>query len=342
MTMPSLLKLSQRLYSSSSPHIIKNGAFRRLPSRNNVLSKAVRPAGRFIDAAETTFIQPQHPIATTILNEPTIVIERQIEMMNVFLGFEQANKYAILDVMGNKIGYMQERDFSFAKSIMRQIYRLHRPFTVDVFDNWGNVILTIRRPFSWINSHIKAFLPPATDVEERYLHISSNSQTAVPASKTFSDSSTVPTPQNISESESDGILVGESIQNWHLWRRRYELFNRDKNADGSFSEYGQIDAPFLSFDFPVLNEQGKVIASVDRNWVGFGRELFTDTGVYVVRFDSQQSFEGVYPPEMVGDSVLSLDQRAVLLANAVSIDFDYFSRHSGHGGGLFSFGSYDD
>lgn len=29
---------------------------------------------------------------------------------------------------------------------------------------------------------------------------------------------------------------------------------------------------------------------------------------------------------------LSLDERAVILAAAVSIDFDYFSRHSGHGG----------
>jgi len=29
---------------------------------------------------------------------------------------------------------------------------------------------------------------------------------------------------------------------------------------------------------------------------------------------------------------LSLDERAVILAAAVSIDFDYFSRHSGNGG----------
>ena len=34
---------------------------------------------------------------------------------------------------------------------------------------------------------------------------------------------------------------------------------------------------------------------------------------------------------------MTLDQRAVMLATAVSIDFDYFSRHSGHvgGGGFF-------
>ncbi|KAL8704612.1 MAG: hypothetical protein Q9225_008077, partial [Loekoesia sp. 1 TL-2023] len=31
---------------------------------------------------------------------------------------------------------------------------------------------------------------------------------------------------------------------------------------------------------------------------------------------------------------MTLDQRAVMLATAVSIDFDYFSRHSGAGGGM--------
>lgn len=334
MIRPTILR---RLYSNT-PRIIRNGAFRRVKPVGDRTPQPLGGEKLVEDRIETTFIQPHHPVATTLLNEPTIVIERQIEMMNVFLGFEQANKYAILDVMGNRIGYMQERDFSIGKAILRQVYKLHRPFTVDVFDNWGNVILTIRRPFSWINSHIKAFLPPLTTVEHEYARESNTVEHPLHTS-TFGN---VPKPQFISQPHEGGILVGESIQNWHLWRRRYELFQRDVESESSFSEYGQIDAPFLSFEFPVMDHEGKIIAGVDRNWVGLGRELFTDTGVYVVRFDSRQSFENVYPPEMVSDSVLNLDQRAVLLANAVSIDYDYFSRHSRHGGGLLSFGSYDE
>ena len=39
---------------------------------------------------------------------------------------------------------------------------------------------------------------------------------------------------------------------------------------------------------------------------------------------------------------LTLDQRAILLGNAVSIDFDYFSRHStGPGGGFLAFSDID-
>lgn len=330
-----------RRFLSTTPRISRNGPFRRIRQRNVALQRpqTVEKVGPLYGQVETTFIQPHHPVATTILNEPTIVIERQLEMMNIFLGFEQANKYAIMDVMGNRIGYMQERDFSIGKAILRQIYKLHRPFTVDVFDNWGNVILTIRRPFSWINSHIKAFLPPLTTVEQDYVRNSPGFVGDVHSATPFGN---VPQPQYVDDSQGEGILVGESIQNWHLWRRRYELFQRDYGQGGSFSEFGQIDAPFLSFEFPVMDATGKIVAGVDRNWVGLGREFFTDTGVYIVRFDSKQSFENVYPPEMVSDTVLNLDQRAVLLANAVSIDYDYFSRHSRHGGGLLSFGSYDD
>ncbi|CDO94639.1 unnamed protein product [Kluyveromyces dobzhanskii CBS 2104] len=296
------LTLYKRLFSSKSAiSQLNRSPFRRHPRVATPINPVVSSGIHGESNMNNVIIKQYDPIATHILNEPTIIIERQVEMMNVVLGFEQANKYAIMDVMGNKIGYMQERDFGFFKAITRQIYKLHRPFTVDVFDNVGNVLMTIQRPFSFINSHIKAILP-----------------------------------------DENNTLVGESVQNWHLWRRRYELFQREYENPSEFAQFGNIDAPFLSFEFPVTDENNKIIAGCDRNWVGIGRELFTDTGVYIIRFDSEQSFDGVYPKEMISDKVLNYDQRAVMLSNAVSIDFDYFSRHSNHGGGLLSFGSYDE
>lgn len=240
-----------------------------------------------------------------ILKEPTLVIERQIELMNVVIGFEQANRYKIMNSLGEQIGYMEEKDMGILKAIGRQFFRLHRPFDIDVFNNYGDLLMTIKRPFSIINSHIKALLPGY---------------------------------------DSTGNLmyetVGESVQSWHLWRRRYNLFKlEDENTD-DYAQFGEIDAPFLSFDFPVKNENGDVIASVDRNWVGLGRELFTDTGIYIIRMDPA-SFAGLGDMYPTVAGPLTLDQRAILLGNAVSIDFDYFSRHSRPGGGFFSFGSYD-
>lgn len=103
------------------------------------------------------------------------------------------------------------------------------------------------------------------------------------------------------------------------------------------------------------------MGSVNRNFAGFGREIFTDTGVYALRMDAAsvsaepqhlisnthmkhdyrvplssgvggQELQGI--GEVAAGRGMTLDERAVMLAAAVSIDFDYFSRHSsmGHGG----------
>jgi hypothetical protein len=50
-------------------------------------------------------------------------------------------------------------------------------------------------------------------------------------------------------------------------------------------------------------------------------QIFTDTGEYVLRMDAVDG----------NSRGMTLDERAVTLACAISIDFDYFSRHSSHG-----------
>lgn len=44
-----------------------------------------------------------------VVNQPNLysfvfIAGRQLEMMNIFLGFEQANRYALLDPLGNPVG----------------------------------------------------------------------------------------------------------------------------------------------------------------------------------------------------------------------------------------------
>lgn len=248
----------------------------------------------------------------SLLSYPILILERQIEYGNLLFGFEQNNKYRISNVNNETVGFAIERDRSFGNIVLRQMTRLHRPFVVDVYDQNYNFLFMFNRQFSFINSR---------------LHVWSSV-----------------------DGVSDNLLIGESQQRWHLWRRRYDLFvnkfdgstnGGSVSGSGVLRQFGEIDAPFLSFEFPVVDQENKIIGSVDRNWVGLGREFFTDTGVYVVRFDSMRSFKGVYDRQYLSDQILGLNERAVLLANAVSIDFDYFSRHSrglGTGGGLFSIG----
>ena len=88
-------------------------------------------------------LKSDHP-ARNLLAESGIVVQRQIEMMNIFLGFEQANKYVILDPHGNHIGYMAEHDGGIAKTMTRQWFRTHRAFTTHIFDRHSKEVLRVR------------------------------------------------------------------------------------------------------------------------------------------------------------------------------------------------------
>lgn len=89
-------------------------------------------------------LTPDHP-ATSILSNSAIVVTRQLELMNVILGFEQANKYVIMDPQGNHIGYMAERELGMGNMMARQMFSTHRSFTTHVFDKHGKEVLRVSR-----------------------------------------------------------------------------------------------------------------------------------------------------------------------------------------------------
>lgn len=155
-------------------------------------------------------------------------------------------------------------------------------------------------------------------------------------------------------------MIGEAQQQWAPLRRRYNLFlarhslnaahdldvkasQMDQNA--AYTQFAYVDEPFLSWNFSLKSEDDRLIGSVNRNFAGFGREIFTDTGVYALRMDAAGLAEeprhlisqtGNQTPTAYNESGvgMTLDQRAVMLATAVTVDFDYFSRKSGSGMGI--------
>jgi len=121
-------------------------------------------------------------------------------------------------------------------------------------------------------------------------------------------------------------------QEWHPWRRRYNVFT---GRDGDFDQFARVDAPFLSWDFHLQDEDGQNVGSIVKNFAGFGREIFTDTSQFALTFrpDSMASSALTRPGKNTVYRRLGLEERATILALSVGIDFDFFSRHS-HGGGM--------
>ncbi|KAJ9604853.1 hypothetical protein H2200_010968 [Cladophialophora chaetospira] len=302
-------------------------------------------------------LKSNHP-AADLLTQSAIVVQRQLEMMNVLIGFEQANRYVILDPQGNHIGYMAEHDGGIGHSMKRQFLNTHRAFTTHVFDRNSREVLRFHRPFSWINTRIRVYDPWNTPSFE------------ASASTQLAESNPDLTPQpQLSPVPLEAMrVIGETHSQWAPLRRKYDLFishplslgqqdpggiNGDvatmrlnQGRSGSttdFAQFARVDEPFLSWDFSLRDENLRNIGSVNREFRGFGREIFTDTGSYVLRMDaaSDQAASDPNQPQRAynealgGDKIgMTLDQRAVMLATAVTVDYDYFSRHSG-GHGFF-------
>ena len=245
--------------------------------------------------------------AGSILDHPTLVITRQIEMMNIFVGFEQANKYVMYDSNGSIIGGIAELDSGFGGTMMRNLAGTHRSFSCSVLDAQGNEILTVKRGFAVVNSYIRIYRGDE--------------------------------------------LLGEVRQVFHFLRRKYELY---RHQDGDMVQFGVIDEPTLSWDFSIKDEDGNVLGSISRNLRGLVRELFSDTGMYVVRLsqssvlqsteivaqgeneEARNAIIATQARELVGNPRdLSDAERAVVLGTAIAVDFDYFSKMSNsHGIGM--------
>ncbi|KAG9318326.1 Scramblase-domain-containing protein [Chiua virens] len=113
--------------------------------------------------------------------------------------------------------------------------------------------------------------------------------------------------------------------------------------EAHFQQFARVDEGLWAWYFVLRDAQGEGIASVNRAFRGFGREIFTDTGQYNISFRTPD--ELVHGLDQNGRLIsrksgvtrdLTIDERALVLATAINIDYDYFSRHSegGHGFGF--------
>lgn len=50
----------------------------------------------------------------------------------------------------------------------------------------------------------------------------------------------------------------------------------------TFRQFAKVDSGFLAWDFWLKDKDDRLLASINRNFRGIGRELFTDTGTFIL------------------------------------------------------------
>ena len=175
-----------------------------------------------------SILPDSHP-ALNILASSSVIIHRQLEMMNVFLGFEQANKYVINDAHGNVISFLAEQEHGLGNTLARQTFRTHHSFTTHVFDKNEREVLRLHRPLGWINSKIRVY----DAVNKRTGHYT--------GSDALTGTSVAQGAQISGLPLQDMRVIGEAQQIWAPLRRKYNLFlHRLLNEVASEKETPQL------------------------------------------------------------------------------------------------------
>jgi len=105
-----------------------------------------------------------------------------------------------------------------------------------------------------------------------------------------------------------GNELGQIDQKFAIFRKRYEL------SDSRGKPFAKIDSGFFSFftfDIESLTT-GRSLGHIRKKWGNLLKEIFTDSDTFGVDLSHE----------------LSNEQKAIVLATAISVDFDYFEDNS--------------
>ncbi|MFP3937228.1 MAG: phospholipid scramblase-related protein [Phycisphaerae bacterium] len=79
-----------------------------------------------------------------LLRDVTVLaVRQQVEWVEVLADFETQNRYVVCDGEGRELLYAAEHSGVFS----RMIFQSTRPFTIDVLDADGKLVLRLRRPW---------------------------------------------------------------------------------------------------------------------------------------------------------------------------------------------------
>lgn len=108
--------------------------------------------------------------------------------------------------------------------------------------------------------------------------------------------------------DGSGSLLGTVVKRWSIVRKKYDLYEGNRLFAVISSGFFRI------WTFPVVDAAtGQQLAVVSKQWGGLMREYMTDADKFRVEFTSPS---------------LSVREKSVIFAAALSIDFDYFENNN--------------
>ena len=110
-----------REYSSSRNKVQR---LSRLRERSESRRKGIQLAEQSVQPTDPNKTESS---AISVVKRSSLIVTRDIEWAQVMLGYEQANRYQVLDENGDKVALLMEQD-GFGRALTRQLLRTRRGF----------------------------------------------------------------------------------------------------------------------------------------------------------------------------------------------------------------------
>ena len=294
-----------------------------------------------------------------LLAEPYVAIQRRLEVANLLIGFEQANHYTIYNRHGAIVGYMAEENTSMKSTVLRQVAKVHRPFTATIFDAHGSILMRVERPFYFVSTSLfvrDAYRREIGEVHmkwhlwrRRYSLYQDKRQFALIDAPWLSWEFTCEDEQGraVAAVDKNFAGLGTIVQTLFTDAHTYLCHLNPGSPLYDFAARPSYAAPSAV----AANERADAAVTAparlppgwDMRLDAEGRPYYVDHSTKSTHWDPPANTPAEAREALVtaeGDVAkvggvgpeLSLEEKAVVLACAISIDFDYFSRHSGGGG----------
>ena len=85
----------------------------------------------------------------TLIKNSQFIIRQKKEWGEILTNFETRNRYVIQDDGGEDLWYAGERSEGVLAFFIRSFLKALRPFTIELFDLAGTLLLTFKRPWRW-------------------------------------------------------------------------------------------------------------------------------------------------------------------------------------------------
>ncbi|WFD31112.1 hypothetical protein MSPP1_002145 [Malassezia sp. CBS 17886] len=252
-------------------------------------------------------VQPRYRLseeAHALLCEPAVFVTRGHSWWTTIAEFDARKEFAIQALDGRPIGQVSEER---GHRLRRVFWETMRPFQAYIFGASQQPLFKIDRGLNVLNSHALIYM--------------------------YDYSAQVPMER----------LIGQIKLRWNPVFRYLSLYDMVGTGAGPapLEPFLKIRSRPLSWQFLMTDSMGRVAAGVQRIFRTWSRELFTDTGSYLVRFSPvaddmtlrvrnasrknapmvTRSVRDMGLPPIDGTTpALSPTQRAVVLAASVLID----------------------